>query len=60
MALQGPVVLLCPCHVCSLCPERCPHGAAEALHSSGDGPGADGEEPVQGEADGAAGGCAMD
>lgn len=34
--------------------------AATAVHPGGDGPGADGEEPVQREADGAAGGRAVD
>jgi len=34
--------------------------AAAALHPSGDGPRADGEEPVQREADGAAGGRTVD
>lgn len=33
---------------------------AAPLHSGGDGSCADGEEPVQREADGAPGGCAMD
>lgn len=40
--------------------ERRPDGAEEALHQGGDGPSADGEEPVQREADGAAGGGAVD
>lgn len=36
------------------------HSAAAALHAGGDGAGAHGEEPVQGAADGAAGGRALD
>lgn len=40
--------------------ERRPDGAEEALHQGGDGPSADGEEPVQREADGVAGGGAVD
>lgn len=40
--------------------ERRPDGAEEAFHPGGDGPSADGEEPVQREADGAAGGGAVD
>lgn len=40
--------------------ERRPDGAEEAFHQGGDGPSADGEEPVQREADGAAGGGAVD
>lgn len=34
--------------------------AAAAVHARGDGPGADGEEPVQRETDGAAGGRPVD
>lgn len=61
VAVQGCAVLLCLCHVClSVCPEWRPHSTEETLHTSGNGPSADGEEPVQGEADGAAGGCPMD
>lgn len=40
--------------------ERRPDGAEEALHPGRDGTSADGEEPVQREADGAAGGSAVD
>lgn len=39
---------------------RYDHDAEAAVYAGGDGEGADGEEPVQREADGAAGGCAMD
>ena len=40
--------------------EWCAYSAEEALHQGGDGQGPDGEEPVQGETDGAAGGGQMD
>jgi len=40
--------------------ERRADGPEEALHQGGDGQGPDGEEPVQGEADGAAGGRQVD
>lgn len=40
--------------------ERRSHGAEEAFHQSGDGQSPDGKEPVQGKADGAAGGHQMD
>lgn len=40
--------------------ERCANSTEKALHQGGDGQSLDGEEPVQGEADGAAGGCQMD
>lgn len=40
--------------------ERRAYSTEEALHPGGDGQGPDGEEPVQGEADGAAGGGQMD
>lgn len=45
-----------------LCPAGGRHDAdaAAAVHARGDGPGADGEEPVQGETDGAAGGRPVD
>lgn len=33
---------------------------AAAVHPGGDGPSADGEEPVQGETDGATGSCEVD
>lgn len=37
-----------------------PHGPAPTLHKGGDGPSAHGTKPVQGTADGAAGGCTVD
>ena len=40
--------------------KRRSHRSEEALHPSGDGQSPDGEEPVQREADGAAGGRQMD
>lgn len=40
--------------------ERCAHSSEETLHQSGDGESPDGEEPVQGEADGAAGSRQVD
>lgn len=40
-----------------LAAERRSYSPAQALHTGGDGTGPDGEEPVQGEADGAARGC---
>ena len=47
-----------PAHAFSA--ERCAYSPEEALHQGGDGQGPDGEEPVQGEADGAAGGGQVD
>ena len=41
-------------------PERRADGAAQALHARRDGARADGAQPVQGAADGAAGGGALD
>lgn len=40
--------------------ERRADSPEEALHQGGDGPSADGTQPIQREADGAAGGCEVD
>lgn len=49
--------VLTPCFVPT---ERRAYSAEKAIHQGGDGQSLDGEEPVQGEADGAAGSCQMD
>lgn len=46
--------------VLSLPTGRCTGGTEASLHPRGDGTGAHGTQPIQGEADGAAGGCQVD